>query len=84
MLIEPLPDHISARLVFVTDSVCFTGFTCAKLSPDSSISGSIAESRSSSSVSFNPPVGRALKICANILKRPESADVPTPLRLVSA
>ena len=81
---EAFPDHISARLLFVTDSVCLTGFTWAKLSPDSSISGSIAEARSSSSVSFSPPVGRALNICASILKRPESPDVPTPSRFVNA
>ena len=44
----------------------------------------MAEARSSSSVSFSPPVGRALKICASILKRPESLDVPSPSRFVNA
>ena len=76
--------HASALFLLVTDSVCITGFTCARLVPSSNITGSIADESNSSSVNFKPPVGLALKICASMLKRPESAVVPTPFLLVCA
>ena len=73
-----LPDHISVFVVLITDSACLMGFTCDNDSEDSSSSGSIDDASSSSSVIFKPAVGRARKICASMLKRPLSPEVPTP------